>query len=174
MNRRDAIRVAGTAAGLALAAPFVNIGRYRLTASPDRAAVGPGRVGGGDRPVHSRSSSQEYTRRCIDLVTGSLVIDMLGLTTLNSETRARWGPDFAGMTEADVAEFRDSEIDVFHIARGVGVGETSCLESRGVDGRLASRPWHYSVALAFGFKMLKPRSASICGGPWWGRASRTD
>ena len=97
-TRRDVLRGAAAAAGLGFAAPFVNLGRYRLRAEGRR----------------------EYSQRCIDLVTGSLVIDMLGLTTLNSEVRARWGPDFSGLTEADAQEFRDSEIDVFHIARGVG------------------------------------------------------
>ena len=40
----------------------------------------------------------------IDLVEGSLVIDMLGLTTINGETRERWGPDYSGLNAADAAE----------------------------------------------------------------------
>jgi membrane dipeptidase len=98
ISRRALMRGVGTAAAATLAAPFVNIGRFRLFAW----------------------SAQEYTRRCVDLVQGSLVIDMLAPTTLNGETDERWGPDYGGLTQADVAEFRDSEIDVFHIARGVG------------------------------------------------------
>ena len=98
MTRREVVRAAVGSAGLMVGAPFVNLGRFELFA-------------------HSR---QEYTRRCIDLVTESLVIDMLGLTTLSGEVRARWGPDFSGMTAADIQEFRDSEIDVFHSARGIG------------------------------------------------------
>lgn len=98
LSRRSFMRGAMGAAGGLVAAPFCNVGRYRLFAW----------------------SAQEYSERCIDLVRGSLVIDMLGLTTLSGEKRTRWGPGFDGITEADVAEFRDSEIDVFHIARGVG------------------------------------------------------
>jgi membrane dipeptidase len=98
ITRRTLIRSGVGVAAAAVAAPFVNVGRYRLFAA----------------------SAQEYTRRCVDLVNGSLVIDMLGLTTLNGERRQRWGADYSGMTEADIEEFRQSGIDVFHIARGVG------------------------------------------------------
>lgn len=99
VSRRTVLRAAAGSLGVAIGAPFLNIGRFELS---------------------GLTQSQEYTRRCIDLVTESLVIDMLGLTTLNSEVRTRWGPDFSGMTEEDVQEFRDSEIDVLHIARGIG------------------------------------------------------
>ncbi|MDX1494930.1 MAG: membrane dipeptidase, partial [Longimicrobiales bacterium] len=115
LSRRDLLRGSAAAVGLTVAAPFVNLGRFRLFA-------------------HGR---REYSARCIDLVTGSLVIDMLGLTTLNSETRSRWGPDFSGMTQQDIQEFRDSEIDVFHIARGVG-GRTSDDAYRNVLAFVAS------------------------------------
>jgi membrane dipeptidase len=98
ISRRTLLRGAAGAVTASLAAPFVNVGRYRLLAS----------------------DQQEYTARCVDLVRGSLVIDMLGLTTLSGEVRARWGPDFDGFTADDFLEFRESEIDVFHIARGVG------------------------------------------------------
>lgn len=115
LSRRALLKGAATAGAALAGAPFVNIGRFRLFAG----------------------STQEYTRRCIDLVEGSLVIDMLGLTTLNGETRSRWGPDFSGMTDADVQEFRDSEIDVFHIARGVG-GRTTDEAYDNVLGFVAS------------------------------------
>jgi membrane dipeptidase len=98
ISRRTLLRGVGAAAVSLAGAPYVNIGRFRLFAW----------------------SPQEYTRRCVDLVEGSLVVDMLGLTTLNDETSERWGPDYAGLTDADVDEFRASEIDVFHIASGVG------------------------------------------------------
>jgi membrane dipeptidase len=65
-------------------------------------------------------SQQEYSTRAIDLVQGSLVIDMLGLLTLNSETQARWGAAADGLTDEDIQTFIDSGIDVFHIASGVG------------------------------------------------------
>jgi membrane dipeptidase len=98
ITRRRLIEGAASAACAVVAAPFFNLGRHRLFAW----------------------SAQEYTTRCVDLVRGSLVVDMLGLTTLNSEVRERWGPDFSGLGEADIAQIKDSEIDVFHVARGVG------------------------------------------------------
>ena len=82
----------------ALSAPFVRRGRYRL--------FGRG--------------SQEYSARCIDLVQGSLVIDMLAPLVISRSVRERWGPGLRGMTEAEEQDFRDSEIDVFHIAVGIG------------------------------------------------------
>lgn len=123
-TRRDFLRTAGAAAALTAGAPFVNLGRYRLRASGRR----------------------EYSRRCLDLVQGSLVIDMLGLVTLNGETQERWGADLDGLTEADIREFRDSEIDVFHIASGVG-GRTQEAAFRNVlafvgryNSMVANRP----------------------------------
>lgn len=58
--------------------------------------------------------------RCIDLVQGSLVIDMLSPLVISPSVRQRWGPDLRGMTAAEEQDFRDSEIDVFHIAVGIG------------------------------------------------------
>lgn len=112
-------------AGLApLAAPFVNRGRYRLFAR----------------------TPTTYSARCIELVQGSLVIDMLGLLTLNSETQARWGPDLSGFDDDDARRFADSEIDVFHIASGVG-GRSTDDAYRNVlsfvgryNGLVANRP----------------------------------
>jgi membrane dipeptidase len=98
LSRRELLRGAAASATVLAGAPFLNLRRHRVFGW----------------------SAQEYTQRCIDLVQGSLVIDMLGLTTINSETGERWGPDYAGLTQADVDEFRASEIDVFHIASGVG------------------------------------------------------
>ena len=115
LSRRDLLRGTATAAGAIAVAPFLNLGRYSLFTG----------------------SAQRYTARCVDLVEGSLVIDMLGLTTLNGDTRERWGPDFSGLTVDDVAEFRDSEIDVFHVARGVG-GRTAETAYQNVLGFVAS------------------------------------
>lgn len=115
VSRRRFVNQLGAAIGATAAAPFVNVGRYRLFAR----------------------DAQEYTARCIDLVNGSLVIDMLGLTTLNSEVRSRWGPDFGNLSADDVAEFRASRIDVLHIARGVG-GATSERAYQNVLGFVAS------------------------------------
>ncbi|MEZ4416708.1 MAG: membrane dipeptidase [Gemmatimonadota bacterium] len=97
-SRRQLLQWAAGAAAAGLAAPMLNLGRYRLFAA----------------------SPREYSARCVDLVGGSLVIDMLCPLTINNETQQRWGPDGAGFTAADFEEFRGSEIDVMHIATGIG------------------------------------------------------
>lgn len=82
--------------GLATAAaPFVNRGRYRLFAG----------------------QAAEYSARAIDLVGGSTVIDMLSPFKLGSTT---WFTRPESFTAANLQRFRDSGIDVFHIATGVG------------------------------------------------------
>ena len=84
--------------GIIVSAPFINIGQYQLFAS----------------------TTQKYSKQTVDLVTESLVIDMLGLLSLNGDTRKRWGPDGTGITDADIKEFKSSGINVFHNAYGVG------------------------------------------------------
>ena len=101
-TRRQMLQWAASAVGAQVAAPFLNRGRYRLSAQ----------------------SAREYSARCVDLVRGSLVIDMLCPLTLSGERQERWGPDGAGFTSADFEEFRSSEIDVMHIATGVGGRDT--------------------------------------------------
>ncbi len=96
ISRRDAVRKMGGALGAFVAAPMVSLGRVRVAVT------------------------QEYTTRCIDLVTGSLVIDMLSPLAISGTVSRRWGPDLEGMTAEEEEEFRQSHIDVFHIATGVG------------------------------------------------------
>jgi membrane dipeptidase len=82
----------------------------------------------------------------VDLVTGSLVIDMLGLVTLNNETQQRWGSGLDGFTDEDLDQFRASEIDVFHIASGVGGPTTEQAYQNGLafvgsyNSIIANRP----------------------------------
>lgn len=97
ISRRDALKALAGAGGAALAAPMLNLGRYRLFAS----------------------SPEEYSARAIRLVTESLVIDMLAPLSINGEKRQRWASG-GGPSPEELEEFRDSEIDVFHIATGVG------------------------------------------------------
>lgn len=100
-DRRTALKsaVAGAVAlGTSFPTPFVALRRHRLFGW----------------------SGQEYSSRCIDLVTGSLVIDMLSPLVISRSVRERWGPDLQSMTAAEEQDFRDSEIDVFHIAVGIG------------------------------------------------------
>ena len=98
LSRRQLLSTAAGAAGLSVAAPFVKVGRFRLLAW----------------------STQEYSARCVDLVAGSLVIDMLFPLAISSSVQQRWGPDLKGMTAEEERDFRDSEIDVLHIAVGIG------------------------------------------------------
>lgn len=131
-TRRGFLR---TAAGGSLS---LGLAPLLVLASDETALGGPGRAAAYLRGRYRvfPGSPREYSARCIALMEESLVIDMLGLTTLNGETRERWGADFGGMTEADIQEFRDSQIDVFHIARGVG-GRTTEAAHRNVLGFVA-------------------------------------
>lgn len=129
-SRRTVLKVAAGAAGLTLAAPFINRGRAVVRAH------GHGRT----------AINQEYSTRCIDLVTGSLVIDMLSPLVISRSIQQRWGPDLSGMTAEEEQDFRDSEIDVFHIAVGVGGRdfedqyENTLLFVAGYNAIVASRP----------------------------------
>jgi membrane dipeptidase len=82
------------AVGAALSAPMVNKGTYAFAAAPARA----------------------YSRRAVDLVTSSLVIDMLAplKITLSEDYVAH------RLTDAEAAEFKASGITGFHNAYGLG------------------------------------------------------
>lgn len=82
----------------ALAAPMLNRGRFR-------------RVAG---------SAREYSARAIGLVERSVVIDMLGVFTLDFPQQARWEKDPESFTAAQFQRFKDSGINVFHPAVGLG------------------------------------------------------
>ena len=96
-TRREVLEQTAGVAALAMAAPMLNLGRFRLFAA-----------------------TTEYSARAVDLVGESLVIDMLSPLTINSETIERWGPACDGFAAADLEEFRGSGIDVFHCAFGIG------------------------------------------------------
>jgi membrane dipeptidase len=98
LSRRDLLKGALGAGGALLVAPTINRGRFRLFAH----------------------SQQEYSARAVKLVRESLVIDMLSPITLNFPLMARWAADPERFTAADFKKYRDSEIDVFHIAVGTG------------------------------------------------------
>ncbi len=119
--RRTVLKAAAGVAGLTLAAPFVNLGRVTLRPQAPGGRGTPGResAGSGGRAPESQEP-QEYSTRCIDLVTGSLVIDMLSPLAISRSVQQRWGPGLSGLTAAEEQDFRDSEIDVFHIAVGIG------------------------------------------------------
>lgn len=98
LSRRDALKASLAAAGAVIAAPMLNLGRFRLFA---HVAV-------------------DYSERAIRLVRESTVIDMLGLLTLNFPLMARWNRNPESVTAADLQRFKDSGINVFHIAVGTG------------------------------------------------------
>ncbi|HXG65929.1 MAG TPA: membrane dipeptidase [Blastocatellia bacterium] len=95
ITRRDMLRRTGAAL---LAAPMINRGRYRLFAG----------------------SPNEYSARAIDLVKRATVIDMLSPLTLNFPKQTKWFTDPESFTPADLQPFKDSGINVFHIAIGLG------------------------------------------------------
>ena len=93
-NRREVLK----SGALALAAPMLNRGRYRIFAN----------------------SPAEYTSRAIDLVQQSVVIDMLGVLTLDFAKQNRWLANPESFIAADLQPYKDSGINVFHIAVGLG------------------------------------------------------
>jgi membrane dipeptidase len=104
LSRRSALRVFAGAAGGLLAAPLINLGRYRLFAS----------------------SSQEYSARCIALMQQATVFDMLSPLTISGRWQ-QWARDPESFTEADAQRYRSSGINVFHHA--FGLGGTDAYES---------------------------------------------
>jgi len=95
MKRRALLKAAVSAGISALTAPMINRGRFRLFAS----------------------STTEYSTRAVDLVRRSVVIDMLSPFKLGP---TRWFSNPDSFTPADLQRFKDSGINVFHIAVGVG------------------------------------------------------
>ena len=66
--------------------------------------------------LKAESDSGPWSRRAIDLVAESNVIDMLGLLTLNWPLLDRWQQVPAAFTDGDFLKLRSSGIDVFHPA----------------------------------------------------------
>lgn len=94
LYRRDFLR-AGMLAGMgAVAAPMLNLGRFRLFA---------------DDPT-------PYSARAVDLVARSTVVDMLGLLTLDWTKLDLWQREPRSFGAADFERFRSSGIQVFHPA----------------------------------------------------------
>jgi membrane dipeptidase len=102
----------------ALAAPAILRGRYRLF-------------------THSAT---EYSARAIALVQRSTVIDMLSVLTLNFPLQDKWTADPDTFTAADFERYKQSGINVFHIAVGNGgpnVYDQSLLFFNGWNGLIA-------------------------------------
>lgn len=89
----------GASAGVGLvAAPMLNCGRFNVFAN----------------------SQTQYSARAIDLVKQSTVIDMLSVMTLDFNKQARWFKNPETFTSADLQPFKDSGINIFHPAIGMG------------------------------------------------------
>lgn len=100
-SRRTFVKTAGVAAAsvaASLAAPMLNRGRYQLFAE----------------------STREYSARAVALVQHALVVDMLSVLTLDFPKQARWEANPKSFTAAEFQPFRDSGINVFHTAVGIG------------------------------------------------------
>jgi membrane dipeptidase len=98
MTRRKMLKRAAAAGAGALAAPMFNRGRYLIFAG----------------------SANEYSARAIDLVNRSIVLDMLSVLTLDFAKQDKWFADPESFTAADLQPYKDSGINVFHIAVGLG------------------------------------------------------
>ncbi|HEX6045972.1 MAG TPA: membrane dipeptidase [Pyrinomonadaceae bacterium] len=98
INRRELLKRSALAGAGLLAAPMLNRGRYRIFAN----------------------SPVEYSSRAVDLVRQSLVIDMLGPITLDFNKQAKWFANPETFTATDLQPYKDSGINVFHTAVGLG------------------------------------------------------
>lgn len=106
LTRRDLLKQALGASCATLTAPMINLGRFNLFAF----------------------SQKTYSARAIDLVARSTVIDMLSPFTLNFTKQAQWFAKPELFTATDLQPFKDSGINVFHIAVGMG-GPEAYLET---------------------------------------------
>ena len=104
VQRREVLRAA-------IAAPWIALGRVRLF--------------GADRA---------YSTRAVDLVKRSTVIDMLSPFSLSAVKWRGWVTKPETFTAADLREFRDSGINAFHIAVGLGGPEAYLNTLKYVSG----------------------------------------
>jgi membrane dipeptidase len=97
----------------ALAAPFINRGRFCLFAAAPKF---------------------EYSARTLDLVRGATVIDMLGLLSLNYKKVLAWQTNPASLDEADFQKLKDSGTTVFHQSFGFVSGDVYTASLQDVGG----------------------------------------
>jgi membrane dipeptidase len=112
MNRREFLTCSLLLGGTAAAAPLINRGRIRL----------PGRA-------HS-----EYPRRVVDLVEESIVIDMLGLVTMDWAKLGRWEREPDAFKPGDFHKLKSSGITVFHPAVELGAADAFAATWHWIDG----------------------------------------
>ncbi len=112
LNRREFLRHSVLAGAAVAGAPMLNFGRFRLFAG----------------------ARTEYSRRAVDLVRDSLVIDMLGLLTLDWAKLARWEREPGAFGAADFEKLKSSGVTVFNPAVDLNSGKPE-------DAFAASRAW---------------------------------
>ena len=115
MSRRKVIKSLVLAT---LGAPFLNFGRYSLFGQTER----------------------RYSKRAIELVGSSLVIDMLGPLTVNP---TRWIINPDSFTSSDLQKYKDSGISVFHLATGMGDYQTALRYIAGWNGFMATHDRYF-------------------------------
>src|SRR5438132_3570709 len=98
ISRRDLLKSTAMGCGAIIAAPMINLGRFRLFAAFET----------------------EYSERAIRLVHESLVSDMLSPLSLNFPLFAKWEADPELFGPEEFKKYQDSGINIFHIAVGTG------------------------------------------------------
>jgi membrane dipeptidase len=98
LSRRELLKRAAVASAGTIAAPMLNRGRFRLFAN----------------------SSTAYSSRSIELMKRATVIDMLSPFAISPSKTTKWFSNPDNFGQADLQRFKDSGINVFHIAVGTG------------------------------------------------------
>jgi membrane dipeptidase len=104
-------------AALAVAAPMIQRGRFRLLAQSPLA-----------------QNEATYSTAALDLVRRSTVIDMLGLLTLDYSKLSSWEARPAGFAPHDFQKLRASGITIFHPAVGFTEGDVYKSSLRDITG----------------------------------------
>jgi len=97
ISRRELLKQSAMASAAIIAAPMINRRRFRLFANV----------------------ATEYSTRAIDLMKRATVIDMLSPFLIGSRGN-KWFSNPDTFTAADLQGYKDSGINVFHIAVGTG------------------------------------------------------
>jgi len=98
LTRREALKWLTATAGAVVAAPMINVGRYRLFGW----------------------TQETYSARAVALMERSLVIDMLSPLSINNAEIGKWFQNPDTFTEEDFQKYKGSGINVFHPAFGIG------------------------------------------------------
>ena len=98
LTRREVLKRATLAGAALVVAPMINRGRYRLFAS----------------------SPVEYSSRAVELLKRATVIDMLSPFVISPSRSAKLFSNPDSFAPDDLQKFKDSGINIFHIAVGTG------------------------------------------------------